>query len=433
MWRVLAAFEVVGAVAWVLLRRLLDLDRRVVDADRDEVVLSFVQRFVRVVRDQVHAQRWQTGAQRPDVQVVHSVDGWQSTKALLDFFWVDTFRRAFHQHVNAALDDANSRAQHQDREHKGSDWIGHLPLWVVPDQSTSNAHANALDEVTQRVDVRSFDVEVLKGLLLLLAILRALLAVAALLQQIRLLVRLTVAVAMTVAVAVAVLLFVIRVAMTVAVAVAIGFLLIVVMRAAVRVAVAQDLHQHKVDTKANARNDEHELAVHAFLWVRANAFQEALDRGVHEHAREHPDDQHAGDGTNHFRALEAKGQARRRWQRADPDGKQRDAEAADVRQQVRRVRHDGQTAGHEAAHDLGQHEQQRARARPLELALRALGGVIERHAPRLLAAQRRARRRLRLRAVERQRLANVLAMLVVRLGLAHACCLIVLFRPWHVR
>ncbi|GMF38280.1 unnamed protein product [Phytophthora fragariaefolia] len=344
----------------------------------------------------------QAGAQRPDVQVVHCHDGRAVLQATLDLVGVDAVGRALHEHVDAVAHNADGGAQHQHREDEGGDGVGDLPLGLVPDEAAGDAHAHALDEVAERVDVGGLDVEVLELLLGLLALLEVG----------------SVCVAVS---AVGVAVSGVRVAVS---AVCVGPLVAagagaasmrvsVAAPGAVRVAVAQDLHEDEVDDQADAGHDEHELPVDVLGRVGLQALEEALDGGVHEHAREHPDDEHAGDGADDLGALEAEAQAARGRQRAHPDGEQRDAEARHVRQQVGRVRHDGQAARQEAAHDLGAHEEQRAQAGELQLPLRALGAVRERDAARRLAVRGR-------RALERHRFVH--AVVAARHGVRVPSC-----------
>ncbi|GMF16479.1 unnamed protein product [Phytophthora lilii] len=384
------------AVARVQRRRLLDLDGGVVDALEDEVALSRVQRSLGVVRHQVHTQGRESRAQRPDVQVVHRHHGGALLQAALDLVGVDAVGRTLHEHVDAVAHDADGGGQHQHREDEGGDGVGDLPLGLVPNERAGHAHADALNEVAERVDVGGLDVEVLQLLL------------GCLCGQSLLEVSVGVAVGVAVAVAVAVrvaVAFLLTGAGAVSVAMAVTSMAVSMAAAAVTVSVAQDLHQDEVHEEADAGHNEHELAVHVLLGVGLQALHEALHGGVDEHAREHPDDQHGGDGANDLRALEAEAQAVGGRQRADPDGEERDAEARHVRQQVRGVRHDGQTAGQEAAHHLGAHEEQRAHAGQLQLALRALGAVRQRDAARAFALHGGRR------ALERHRLVHAAVVL----------------------
>ncbi|KAF1336044.1 hypothetical protein FI667_g560, partial [Globisporangium splendens] len=370
-------------------------------------------RLVRVVRDHVHTERREPRAERPDVEVVGRDHGRQRAQTVLNVLEVDAVRRAFHEHVHALLHDPVRRAEHQHREDERRDRVSDLPRRVVPDETASDAHAGALDKIAERVDVRRLNVEVLQRRLVRL-LLRWFDAVLQIRASVRVTVAMGVAVARVVVMAgsVAVAVFLLG-TMRMAV-VARSAMRVAVARAAVAVAVAQDLHQDQVHQEPDARDDEHQLAVYALLRVGLEALEEALDRGVHEHAREHPDHQHARDRADHLGTLEAKAQARRRRQRRGPDRKQRDTEARDVREQVRGVRHDRERAGEEPADDLGDHEQQRADARELQLALRVLGGRVERDAAR--AVGRSAAERAGRRGLERRGLVAAAAAAVAVLG-----------------
>ncbi|KAJ8524995.1 hypothetical protein ON010_g16120 [Phytophthora cinnamomi] len=140
----------------------------------------------------------------------------------------------------------------------------------------------------------------------------------------------------------------------------------------VRVPMAEDFHQDEVHDQADRSDDEHQFAIDASRWIGLQSVDEPHHRFVQQHTGEHPDHQHTRDGTDDLRALKAEAQSIGGRSLVHPDREKRDADARHVRQHVRRVRHDGQTAGQVASDDLGAHEKQRKQAGELQFALSSL-------------------------------------------------------------
>lgn len=147
-----------------------------------------------------------------------------------------------------------------------------------------------------------------------------------------------------------------------------------------RVPVTQNLHQDNVHEQADAGHDEHELPVNVLLRVGFQTLDESVHSSIQQHARQHPDQQHTDNSTDHFSSLETEAHFVGSWQRGHPDREQRDAEAGHIREQVGGVRHDGQTASDGSPDDLSKHEEHRAQAGQLQFPLGTSGTLGQRDA-----------------------------------------------------
>ena len=102
----------------------------------------------------------------PDVQLMDSNHAFHLKEAALEPGGVDLAGRALHQNLEQVPNHPDCGEQHDHGEDEGAYEVDDLPLGLVPDESPSDHHADALDGVTDHMQISTVYIDVTAARLL---------------------------------------------------------------------------------------------------------------------------------------------------------------------------------------------------------------------------------------------------------------------------
>mmetsp|Transcript_32019 Transcript_32019/g.79394 ORF Transcript_32019/g.79394 Transcript_32019/m.79394 type:complete len:200 (-) Transcript_32019:2-601(-) len=193
-----------------------------------------------------------------------------------------------------------------------------MPLGVVPDAQGGDEHSEALEQVTQRVDVRSIQVHALLLFLVLMAVVVAVVVgvVMAVVMAVVVLMHLDLYLAALIACMGAMLMVCVSVAVPMIMSMS-----VVVSVASVTDAVTvclQHLCEDEIDRHTNQRRDGHDLA------VDHSGVDDAVNSLIQQPRGDAPDDENASECAEDLSAVITKRHCGRTLLTRQPDGKQTD-------------------------------------------------------------------------------------------------------------
>lgn len=94
-----------------------------------------------------------TSSELPDVKIVDIDCALNSLEVSLKFFEIEVFWHRLHNDIHALLNNRSCSKEHDDREHKCTDWINNPPFWPPKNDTSSDDHSDRLDQVTNDMDL----------------------------------------------------------------------------------------------------------------------------------------------------------------------------------------------------------------------------------------------------------------------------------------